>query len=158
MLHLLLEHSLSLILKKKKRRQLADKLQRMKTIEVVAAIIIYNTKILCVQRGENKLTYISNKYEFPGGKIEPGETKEETIKREILEELNLEIEVVGEYLTVNHQYPDFFLIMHSFICDCKNPILTLSEHMDFKWLSKSELGNLDWAAADIPIMKKLMNS
>lgn len=129
----------------------------MKTIEVVAAIIIYDNKILCVQRGQNKLTYISNKYEFPGGKIEPGETKQETIKREIFEELNVEIEVGEEYLTVNHEYPDFFLIMHSFICECKNPIITLSEHIDFKWLNKSELENLDWAAADIPIMQKLQN-
>ena len=80
----------------------------MKTIEVVAAIIIYDNKILCVQRGESKLNYISKKYEFPGGKIELGETKEEAIKREILEELNLEIEVRDEYMTVNHQYPDFF--------------------------------------------------
>ena len=129
----------------------------MKTIEVVAAIIIYDNKILCVQRGESKLNYISKKYEFPGGKIELGETKEEAIKREILEELNLEIEVRDEYMTVNHQYPDFFLIMHSFICECKNPILTLSEHIDFKWLITSELENLDWAAADIPIMEKLNN-
>ena len=130
----------------------------MKTIEVVAAIIMYDNKILCVQRGENKLNYISKKYEFPGGKIEPGESKEETIKREIQEELNLEIVIREEFLTVDHQYPDFFLIMHSFICDCKHPILFLSEHIDFKWLIKSELEYLDWAAADIPIMKKLINS
>ena len=129
----------------------------MKTIEVVAAIIVFDNKILCVQRGENKLNYISKKYEFPGGKIEPGETKEETIKREIQEELNLEIEVREEFLTVNYQYPDFFLMMHSFICDCKNTSITLSEHIDFKWLLKGELENLDWAAADIPIMKKLIN-
>ena len=130
----------------------------MKTIEVVAAIIMYDNKILCVQRGENKLNYISKKYEFPGGKIEPGESKEETIKREIQDELNLEIVVREEFLTVDHQYPDFFLIMHSFICDCKHPILFLSEHIDFKWLIKSELEHLDWTAADIPIMKKLINS
>ena len=129
----------------------------MKTIEVVAAIIMYDNKILCVQRGENKLNDISKKYEFPGGKIEPGESKEETIKRDIQEELNLEIVIREEFLTVNYQYPDFFLIMHSFICDCKHPIISLSEHIDFKWLIKSELEHLDWAAADIPIMKKLKN-
>ena len=129
----------------------------MKTIEVVAAIIIYDNKILCVQRGDNKLNYISKKYEFPGGKIEQGETKEEAIKREIQEELKLDIMVREDFLTINYQYPDFFLIMHSFICKCKNPILTLSEHIDFKWLLKSELEDLDWAAADIPIVKKLKN-
>ena len=130
----------------------------MKHIEVVAAIIINDNKILCVQRNENKLTYISKKYEFPGGKMEAGETKEETIKREILEELKMLIEVKDEFLTVNHQYPDFILTMHSFICNCINPTLTLTEHINFKWLHKDELANLDWAAADVPIVKKLINS
>ncbi len=127
----------------------------MKNIEVVAAIIIYENKILCVQRGENKLDYISKKYEFPGGKIELGETRKETIKREVLEELEMEIEIQEEFLTVTHEYPDFILIMHSFICKCDNPKLTLTEHIDYKWLKKDELEYLDWAAADIPIMKKL---
>lgn len=129
----------------------------MKSIEVVAAIILFNNKILCVQRGENKLEYISKKYEFPGGKMESGETKEETIKREILEELKMEIEVEKEFLTVTHQYPDFILTMHSFLCSCNNPQLTLTEHIDFKWLAKDELEHLDWAAADVPIMEKLIS-
>jgi len=79
----------------------------MKHIEVVAAVIIFENKILCVQRNENKFEYISKKYEFPGGKMEVGETKEETIKREISEELKIDIEVGEEFLTVTHQYPDF---------------------------------------------------
>jgi 8-oxo-dGTP diphosphatase len=128
----------------------------MKHVEVVAAIIIYENKILCVQRGINKLDYISKKYEFPGGKMEVGETKEQTIKREILEELNLEIIVEKEFLTVQHQYPDFLLTMHSFICACNNQNLTLTEHIDYKWLNKENLINLDWAAADIPIVNKLI--
>lgn len=128
----------------------------MKHIEVVAAIIIYENKILCVQRGENKLSYISKKYEFPGGKMEPGESKAEAIKREILEELHMVIEVKEEFLTVKHEYPDFILEMHSFICQCENNIVTLTEHLDFKWLDISELNALDWAAADIPIVDKLV--
>ena len=128
----------------------------MKHIEVVAAIIIYENKILCVQRGENKLSYISKKYEFPGGKMEPGESKVEAIKREILEELHMVIEVKEEFLTVKHEYPDFILEMHSFICQCENNIVTLTEHLDFKWLDISELNALDWAAADIPIVDKLV--
>lgn len=128
----------------------------MKQIEVVAAIIIYENKILCVQRGENKLSYISKKHEFPGGKMEPGETKSETIKREILEELHMVIEVKQEFLTVKHEYPDFILEMHSFICECKNNTVTLTEHIDFKWLDISELNTLDWAAADVPIVNKLV--
>lgn len=128
----------------------------MKRIEVVAAIIVYEKKILCVQRGENKLEYISKKYEFPGGKMEDGESKKETIKREILEELQMQIDVQEEFLTIDHQYPDFFLTMHSFICKCINPTLTLTEHIDYKWLNIEELQNLDWAAADIPIVKALI--
>jgi 8-oxo-dGTP diphosphatase len=127
----------------------------MKHVEVVAAIIIDNGKILCTQRAVNKIPYISKKYEFPGGKMEIGETKEETIRREILEELKIIIEVKEEFLTVIHEYPDFTLTMHSFICTCKNPTVTLSEHIDFKWLDKAELSTLDWAAADIPIVDKL---
>lgn len=127
----------------------------MKSIEVVAAIIQFNNKILCVQRGENKLEYISKKYEFPGGKMEIGETKEETIKREILEELKMEITVEKEFLTVTHQYPDFILTMHSFLCSCNNPELTLTEHIDFKWLAKDELEQLDWAAADVSFINEL---
>jgi len=129
----------------------------MKYIEVVAAIIIHNNKILCVQRSENKLDYISKKWEFPGGKIESGESKQETIKREISEELEMNITVQEEYITVNHQYPDFHLTMHSFICTCNEPSLTLTEHIDYKWLDKNELNQLEWAAADIPIMMKLMH-
>jgi 8-oxo-dGTP diphosphatase len=130
----------------------------MKHIEVVAAIIINDNKVLCVQRNENKLPYISKKYEFPGGKMEAGETKEDTIKREILEELNMQIKVQNEFLTVTHQYPDFILTMHSFICNCQDPTLKLTEHIDFKWLHKNELAHLDWAAADVPIVQKLMST
>jgi len=130
----------------------------MKQIEVVAAIIINDNKILCVQRNENKLPYISKKYEFPGGKMEAGETKEQTIKREILEELNMQIMVQNEFLTVTHQYPDFILTMHSFICTCQDSTLTLTEHINFKWLNKDELAHLDWAAADVPIVQKLIST
>lgn len=130
----------------------------MKKVEVVAAIIIFDGKILCVQRNENKLPYISKKYEFPGGKMEAGETKEKTIKREILEELKMQIEVQEEFLTVTHEYPDFILTMHSFICSCKDATVTLTEHIDYKWLQKNELAHLDWAAADVPIVEKLIRN
>ncbi len=130
----------------------------MKKIEVVAAIIYHENKILCVQRGENKYDYISKKYEFPGGKMEAGESKEETVKREILEELYMDIEVQQEFLTVDHHYPDFQLTMHSFKCSTTNESLTLTEHIDFKWLEISEMSGLDWAAADVPIVEKLVSN
>jgi len=133
-------------------------IKNLKQIQVVAAVIISNNKILCVQRNENKLPYISKKYEFPGGKIELGESKEEAIKREIKEELKMEINIDREFLTVSHQYPDFHLTMYSFLCSCKDSSLTLTEHIDFKWLDKNELEELDWAAADIPIVIKLVSN
>lgn len=128
----------------------------MKEVEVVAAIIISDGKILCVQRNINKYEYISKKFEFPGGKIEISETKEQAIVREIQEELKMNIEVQEEFLTVHHEYPDFKIIMHSFICSCEDALLTLTEHIDYKWLSKNELFELDWAAADIPIVEELL--
>jgi 8-oxo-dGTP diphosphatase len=127
----------------------------MKHISVVAAIIVYNQKILCVQRGANKYTYISHKWEFPGGKIEVGESKDHAIIREIDEELGLKITVEREYITVQHQYNDFHITMHSFICNCDQLNIHLTEHIDFKWLNVNELSDLDWAAADIPIVKAI---
>ncbi len=129
-----------------------------KKIEVVAAIIKHDDKILCVQRGENKLDYISKKYEFPGGKIEEGETKEQTIVREIQEELHMRITPEEEFVTVEHEYPDFYLTMHSFICSCNDTEVNLTEHLDFKWLYRFELEGLDWAGADLPIVEKLVQA
>lgn len=128
----------------------------MKHIEVVAAVIISENKILCVQRNQNKYDYISFKYEFPGGKIEEGESKEQALKREIIEELNMDIDITKSFLTVYHEYPDFHLTMHSFICLCKDTTMVLREHIDFKWLSIDNLHSLNWAAADVPIVEKLV--
>ncbi len=129
----------------------------MKNIEVVAAIILNEGKFLCVQRGESKLDYISFKYEFPGGKIEQGESRTEALLREIKEELSIDVNVKKEYMTVIHQYPDFLLTMHGLLCTC-NEIgkLYLNEHIDYKWLQKSELDSLDWAEADVPFIKRIM--
>jgi len=129
-----------------------------KKVEVVAAVIMHNQKVLCVQRSENKYAYISKKFEFPGGKMEEGETKKQTIIREIKEELNMDIIPIKELKTVKHEYPDFNLKMHSFISECLSTEVFLSEHIDYKWLSVSELETLDWAAADLPIVEQLINS
>jgi 8-oxo-dGTP diphosphatase len=128
----------------------------MKKVEVVAGIIFFQDQILCVQRPQNKLLYISEKFEFPGGKIEAGETKEEALQRELVEELNVSVKIKSFYLTVVHQYPDFELTMHGFMCEVDSKELTLNEHIDQKWLKREELENLDWAAADIPIVNKLV--
>ena len=129
----------------------------MKTVEVVAAVITFNNKFLCVQRGESKFDYISKKFEFPGGKIEKGESKIDALKREIFEELNIDIEIISEFITVNHLYPDFGLIMHSYICSVNTMTVKLNEHLDSKWLKLDELHVLDWAAADVPIVDALLN-
>lgn len=128
----------------------------MKQVQVSAAIIINNKKILCVQRGINKFEYISNKFEFPGGKVESSELPSDTAIREVYEELKMTISVEREFLTVNHQYPDFEVKMYSFICSTLTKELELSEHISFQWLDKSELKFLDWAAADIPIVDRLI--
>ena len=130
----------------------------MKKIEVVAGIIYCENHILCVQRPQNKLHYISEKFEFPGGKIEEGETQKEALKREILEELNISTTIKSLFMKVVHEYPDFELTMHTFICEVETKELTLVEHIDQKWLTTEELKTLDWAAADIPIVNKLVSN
>ena len=130
----------------------------MKRIEVVAAIIINNSKILCMQRGKSEQRYISYKYELPGGKIESGETKTGALKREIYEEMNISVEVADEdlFMTVDHTYPDFALTMHSYICHVDSQDFVRKEHVNHKWVKPEDLNTLDWAEADFPIVKKLM--
>jgi 8-oxo-dGTP diphosphatase len=128
----------------------------MKKVEVVAGVIFWEDQVLCVQRPKNKLHYISEKFEFPGGKIEGDETKEDALHRELMEELNISPKIKSLFLTVVHEYPDFEITMHSFVCEVESKELTLHEHIDQKWLKINELSSLDWAAADIPIVDKLL--
>ena len=129
----------------------------MKTVEVVAGIILDDSdRVFCVQRGVSNKPYISKKWEFPGGKLEDGETREGALIRELKEELRIEGDPFEFVLTVDHTYPDFRLIMHSFKCrilNDKEPELT--EHLQSKWLNTSDLDELDWAAADVPIVEVL---
>lgn len=129
----------------------------MRTIEVVAAIIIKNNEVLCMQRNKNKLEYISEKYEFPGGKVEIGEDRHVALMRELDEEMEIDLNISEEdyYLTVDHTYPDFRIIMHSYIAHVKEVDFVMNEHIGFKWLTRDRLKELDWAPADIPIVNKL---
>lgn len=124
-----------------------------KHIEVVAAIIKRDDKYFCAQRADKG--ELAKKWEFPGGKIEPGETHQEALAREIKEELNTEVQVGDFIVTVNHEYNSFVLTMHCYECKVISGSLTISEHIDYKWLSLSEMITYDFAAADIPVIHKL---
>lgn len=124
----------------------------MKNIEVVAAIIVKEDKILATKRGYGEFI---NMWEFPGGKIEPGEAKEQSLYREIREELNIEISIDDLLCTVHYDYPDFHLTMHCFICTVTDGIITLLEHKDAKWLSIDQLETVQWLPADIQILDKI---
>lgn len=133
----------------------------MKTVEVVAAVIKKDNKILGTARGYG---HFKGMWEFPGGKPEEGETKEQALVREIKEELNADIKV-GDYIcTVEYDYkdPDFHLTMHTYFCEllCDRIDLVYHdeerlEHEAMKWLSKEELDTVEWLGADIEIVNKL---
>jgi 8-oxo-dGTP diphosphatase len=130
----------------------------MKHIEVVAGIIRNNDRILCMQRNAGEYDYVSYKYEFPGGKVEPGETNSQALVRELHEEMGIEIKISENdfFMTVTYKYPDFEVTMHSYICQVSSPEFTMKNHINYIWLKNTELSKLDWAPADIPIVKKLM--
>ncbi|WP_400218033.1 (deoxy)nucleoside triphosphate pyrophosphohydrolase [Methanobrevibacter smithii] len=124
----------------------------MKEIKVVAAIIQKENKILATKRGYGEFI---NMWEFPGGKIEPGETKEEALIREIKEELNIEINVDKFAIDIEYQYPNFYLFMSCFMCSIKEGSIELLEHNDGKWITKEELNTLNWLSADIDAVNYL---
>lgn len=128
----------------------------MKHIEVVAGIIEFDGKILCMQRDKGKFDYVSYKWEFPGGKIEEGETKEEALKRELREEMEMDVDITEHFLDISHEYADFTMNMYCFKCKAKSEEFVMNVHHDFKWLPLSEIASLDWAPADLPAVKKLL--
>ena len=125
----------------------------MKRIQVVCGIIEKDGRVFAVRRGETKYEYTSHKWEFPGGKIEPGETASEALKRELQEELDIEVRVGDKVAIVEHQYPDFVIRMDAFRCTLVGTQPVLKEHVEMKWCTLEDLRELDWAPADIPIMK-----
>jgi len=127
----------------------------MKHYNVVAAIICFNGKYLCMQKGATRHNYTSYKYEFPGGKIESDETPQQALHRELLEEMAYPIVVGKLFTTIEYSYPDFSIKLQAFLCTAANEHFELKEHMAFQWLEKSDLYKLDWVAADAEIVKKL---
>ncbi|HCO28863.1 MAG TPA: 8-oxo-dGTP diphosphatase MutT [Lachnospiraceae bacterium] len=124
----------------------------MKTIQVVAAIIKEDNKILATQRGYGEF---QGGWEFPGGKIELGETKEEALIREIREELDTEVIVEELFDTVEYDYPNFHLSMDCFICSIKTGNFVLKEHQEARWLTKETLDSVEWLPADQGLIEKL---
>lgn len=124
----------------------------MKTIEVVAAIIKQEDKIFATQRGYGEF---KDFWEFPGGKMEEGETPQLALIREIKEELDIDISV-GELIdTVEYDYPAFHLTMHCFICSILSGEVVLKEHEAAKWLTKNELDSVEWLPADEALIERL---
>ena len=126
----------------------------MKNIEVSAAIIIKDNKIFITQRGYGEF---KDMREFPGGKLEPGESSEQAIVREIKEELDADIEIVQYLNTIEYQYPAFHLTMHNYICKLKNEHLKLLEHEAAKFINSSELDSINFLPADLLILNDLKN-
>lgn len=124
----------------------------MKTIKVVAAVIKSNDEIFVTQRGYGEF---KDGWEFPGGKVEKGETKEEALIREIKEELDTVIKVDSYLDTIEYDYPDFHLSMDCFICSIVEGNLVLKEHEDSKWIKKEEIDTLNWLPADLIILDKV---
>lgn len=123
-----------------------------RTIQVVAAIIIRDGEVFATQRGYGEW---KGWWEFPGGKIEPGECPQEALKREIKEELDAEI-AVGDLLdTVDWDYPTFHLTMHCYVCTLESESFSLNEHSDSAWLTKDTLGSVQWLPADLVLLEKI---
>lgn len=124
----------------------------MKHIEVVAGIIKDGDKIFATQRGYGEF---KDGWEFPGGKMEPGETPQQALVRELKEELAIDVNV-GEFLcTVDYDYPTFHLTMHCFYCSVIGGELTLLEHEASKWLKMTELHSVNWLPADVEVVAAL---
>lgn len=131
----------------------------MKTIEVVTAIILSKDKVLCMQRNHSKFEYVSHKFEFPGGKVEPGEIGSIALMREINEEMDLKLRVSEQdyFMTVDHEYPDFKLVMHAYLCKTESIEFKMNEHIAAVWSNRHNIKELDWAGADVPIVEKLVS-
>lgn len=111
-----------------------------------------------MQRPAGKYPYTDLKFEFPGGKIEPGETHVQALMRELNEEMAFRVNITEDdyFMTAEYEYPDFKITMYSYLCSVQDTHFVRKEHVDSKWLPVNRLQELDWAAADQPIVNELM--
>lgn len=124
----------------------------MKRIEVVAAVICHEGLYLATQRGYGEY---KDYWEFPGGKVEPGESREEALRREIREELDVDIQIDDFLVTVEHDYPTFHLVMHCYLCSLGAGRLVLKEHENSAWLGHDNLNTVAWLPADREVVRCL---
>ena len=136
-----------------KRKQAAEK--ALKHIEVVAAIILDGNCVFATQRGYGKWR---GWWEFPGGKIQTGESREEALVREIKEELDATIVIDRFYTTINYDYPDFHLTMHCYLCRIPDGHYTLKEHADARWLTADTINTVKWLPADEGLVADLFQA
>ena len=130
----------------------------MKQIVTAAGVIVnHKGEILCTKRDVGKYDYVSLKWEFPGGKIEEGETPRQTLERELREELNIKVEIGEFYYHVEHDYPDFHLSMAVFKCKFNEQEISMNVHKEIMWMKPQDMMQLDWAAADIPVAQKVFS-
>jgi len=122
---------------------------------VVAAVVIKDGKYLCMRRCRSHYLYISERWEFPGGKVEEGEDEKDALRREIKEEMDWDIQVGRRLATIHHEYPDFAITLRAYECSADDTDFKLLEHLDYKWLEKEELKTLNWTAADKKLVSRL---
>jgi 8-oxo-dGTP diphosphatase len=122
-------------------------------IDVSCAVIIENNKLLSVQRGAGR--HLAGKWEFPGGKVHDNERPEDSVVREVREELDLEVEVLSALTPVTHAYPGKTVRLMPFLCRVTGGRLHLREHQAYRWLSRNEVHSLDWCEADAPILEEV---
>ena len=127
----------------------------MKHLEVVAAILEYDGKILCMERGQGKFDYVSFKYEFPGGKIEAGETGEQCIIRECQEELSVTLSVERKLTDIVFESPDRTVHLHFYICEIAAGSLILTEHNNLAWVDNVEILDYNFCPADKKMLDKI---
>ena len=125
-----------------------------KHIQVAAALLFENGKVFATKRGDSPYPYVAHKYEFPGGKIEQGERGEDAVKRELKEELDMDVTVGGLYASQTFEYPDFIITLFVYECEMASAF-TLKEHESYAWIAPKDLKTEEWAPADADIVETI---